>query len=127
MLSNLRKLAKMPRLVSTPLRGIKLHEYQAGALLDSYRVAIPLGEVASSVEEVGHLAKKFEGGCVVKSQVFAGGRGLGTFRENGYKGGVKVVNDADEACEVAKNMLGNHLVTKQSGEEGLQVQKLYLV
>jgi len=115
------RMAVQPAIVSTPNRGIKLHEYQAGALLDSYRVKIPLGDVAQSVEEVGHIARRFEDGCVVKSQVFAGGRGMGHFKENNYQGGVKVVNNADEAMEVAEQMLGNHLVTKQSGEDGLQV------
>jgi succinyl-CoA synthetase beta subunit len=71
MLSNLRnKLAKMavqPRIVATPNRGIKLHEYQAGALLDSYKVAIPLGQVATTVEEAHTIAKGFANGCVVKS------------------------------------------------------------
>ena len=59
--------------------------------------------------------------------MFAGGRGLGHFKENGFKGGVHVVDSADKAGEVARNMLGNHLVTKQSGEDGLQVKKVYLV
>ena len=54
-------------MTQTPARGIKLHEYQAGALLDSFRVAIPLGDVAKSPEEAFKIASKFDNGCVVKS------------------------------------------------------------
>jgi succinyl-CoA synthetase beta subunit len=53
-----------------------------------------------------------QGGCVVKSQVLAGGRGMGHIRETGYKGGVKVVGNADEAKAFAGEVLGKHLVTK---------------
>jgi len=52
---------------------------------------------------------------------------MGHFKENGFKGGVHVVDTADKAKEIAEQMLGNHLITKQSGEDGLKVQKVYLV
>lgn len=60
---------------TTPVRGIKLHEYQAGALLDSFKVSIPLGEVAFNPTEAYNIASKLPGGCVVKSQILGGGRG----------------------------------------------------
>lgn len=66
MLSRFSRLASS-QLVKTPVRGIKLHEYQAGALLSSYKVNIPIGDVAFSVDEVRKIASQHEGGCVVKS------------------------------------------------------------
>jgi succinyl-CoA synthetase beta subunit len=114
-------------LVNTPSRGIKLHEYQAGALLDSYRVAIPLGEVAFTADEAHKIASKFDNGCVVKSQILGGGRGMGYIKETGYQGGVKLVDTPEQAKAVASEFLGNRLVTKQSGEDGLPVNCVYLV
>jgi len=95
-----------------PQRGIKLHEYQAGALLSSFRVAIPLGEVAFTPDEAHKIASGLPGGCVIKSQILGGGRGQGHFKETGFQGGVKLVKNADEAKAIAKEFLGNHLVTK---------------
>ena len=86
-----RQQPALKSLVATQLRGIKLHEYQAGALLDSFRVKIPLGEVAFSAEECEKIAATMPGGCVVKSQILGGGRGRGHIKESGYQGGVKVV------------------------------------
>ena len=117
----------MKAIVETQQRGIKLYEYQAGALLASFRAPIPLGEVAFDHEHAHTIAKKLPGGCVVKSQILGGGRGLGHFRESGFQGGVHVVDNADQAMDVAKNMIGGHLVTKQSGEEGLPVHCVYIV
>ena len=110
-----------------PVRGIKLHEYQAGNLLASYKVAIPLGEVAFSTKQVEDIALKMQGGCVVKSQILGGGRGLGYFKESGFQGGVQIVDTAAQAKKVAIKMFGYHLVTKQSGPDGLQVNCLYIV
>jgi len=70
MLSNLRRVSQRlvtPAFVTTPNRGIKLHEYQAGNLLASYNVAIPLGHVASTADEALKIAKTMPMGCVVKS------------------------------------------------------------
>ena len=111
MLSRFSRIASK-QIVKTPVRGIKLYEYQAGALLSSYKVNIPIGDVAFSVDEVRKIAAGHENGCVVKSQVLAGGRGMGHIRESGFKGGVKVVNNADEAAAFAGEVLGKHLVTK---------------
>ena len=88
-------------MMSLPMRGLKLHEYQAGALLHKFNVPIPLGNVAFTPDEAHAVAKKLPGGCVVKSQVFAGGRGMGHFKETGFKGGVHLVNNADEAKSTA--------------------------
>lgn len=83
-----------------PLRRLKLHEYQAGKLLHHYRVPIPLGGVAQSGKEAFLVAKQFgqkrKMEYVVKAQVLGGGRGLGYFKENNFKGGVHLVKTADE-------------------------------
>ena len=99
-------------LVSTQVRGIKLHEYQAGALLNQFRVPIPIGEVAFTCDEAFKIASKFSNGCVVKSQILGGGRGMGHIKETGFQGGVKLVNTAEEARELSSEYLGKHLVTK---------------
>ena len=78
------RLAKSTNLMTTPQRGIKLHEYQAGNLLASFNVSIPLGEVAKTADEAKTIASKFENGCVVKSQILGGGRGMGHIKETGF-------------------------------------------
>ena len=97
---------------------MKIHEYQAKALLARYGVPVPRGEVAYTVEEAEAAAKKIGGSVVVKAQIHAGGRGKG--------GGVKVAKDAAEVVEIAKRMLGMHLVTHQTGPEGRLVQRLLI-
>ena len=95
---------------------MKIHEYQAKAILARYGVPVPRGEVAYTVEEAEAAARKLGGSVVVKAQIHAGGRGKG--------GGVKVVKDATEAASIAKRMLGMKLVTHQTGPEGRIVQRL---
>jgi succinyl-CoA synthetase beta subunit len=106
---------------------VNIHEFQAKQLLGKYGVAVPSGAVCTTSDEVRVAAEKvFSQGAkrvVVKSQIHAGGRGKGTFK-NGYKGGVKVVSSVDEAFDAAKNMIGQVLVTKQTGPEGRKVTKL---
>ena len=97
---------------------MKIHEYQAKALLARYGVPVPRGEVAYTVEEAEAAAKKIGGSVVVKAQIHAGGRGKG--------GGVKVAKDAAEAVEIAKKILGMTLVTHQTGPEGRLVQRLLI-
>jgi succinyl-CoA synthetase beta subunit len=97
---------------------MKIHEYQAKAILAKYDVPVPRGEVAYTVEESEAAAKKIGGSVVVKAQIHAGGRGKG--------GGVKVAKDAAEAVEVAKRILGMTLVTVQTGPEGRLVQRLLI-
>jgi succinyl-CoA synthetase beta subunit len=95
---------------------MKIHEYQAKAILAQYGVPVPRGEVARSVEEVETAAKEIGGTVVVKAQIHAGGRGKG--------GGVKLTRNAGEAVEIAKKMLGMRLVTHQTGPEGRIVQRV---
>src|SRR5438309_1639363 len=97
---------------------MKIHEYQAKAILARYDVPVPRGEVAYTVEEAEAAARKIGGSVVVKAQIHAGGRGKG--------GGVKVAKDAAEATDIAKRMLGMTLVTHQTGPEGRIVQRLLI-
>ena len=97
---------------------MKIHEYQAKAILAKYDVPVPRGEVAYTVEEAEVVARKLGGSVVVKAQIHAGGRGKG--------GGVKVAKNSDEAVEIAKKMLGMTLVTHQTGPEGRVVQRLLI-
>uniref|UniRef100_A0A803KWY8 Succinate--CoA ligase [ADP-forming] subunit beta, mitochondrial n=1 Tax=Chenopodium quinoa TaxID=63459 RepID=A0A803KWY8_CHEQI len=96
-------------------------------LMSKYGVNVPKGVAVSSVDEVQKAIKESFAGqdeVVVKSQILAGGRGLGTFK-NGLKGGVHIVK-TDQAADIAGKMLGQILVTKQSGPQGKPVNKLYL-
>jgi succinyl-CoA synthetase beta subunit len=95
---------------------MKIHEYQAKALLAQYNVPVPRGEVAFTVEQAEAAAKKIGGSVVVKAQIHAGGRGKG--------GGVKVAKDAAEAAAIADKMLGMTLITHQTGPEGRVVHRL---
>ena len=95
---------------------MKIHEYQAKAILARYGVPVPRGDVAYTIEEAEAAARKLGGSVVVKAQIHAGGRGKG--------GGVKIAKDATEAAEIAKRMLGMKLVTHQTGPEGRIVQRL---
>src|ERR1700722_14011400 len=95
---------------------MKIHEYQAKALLARHNVPVPRGEVAFTVAEAEAAAKKLGGSVVVKAQIHAGGRGKG--------GGVKIAKKGDEAALIAEKMLGMTLVTHQTGAEGRLVQRL---
>jgi succinyl-CoA synthetase beta subunit len=106
---------------------MNLHEYQAKQLLAQYGVAVPSGDVCHTAEQAKTVAERlFTSGekmVVVKSQIHAGGRGKGTFK-SGFQGGVKLCKSAEDVFEKAKAMLGNVLVTKQTGPEGRLVTKL---
>ena len=106
---------------------MNIHEYQAKQLLAQYGVAVPPGDVCSTADEAKAIADKLfakgEKLVVVKSQIHAGGRGKGTFK-SGFKGGVKLCKTATDVYENAKAMLGQVLVTKQTGAEGRLVSKL---
>jgi succinyl-CoA synthetase beta subunit len=97
---------------------MKIHEYQAKALLARYGVPVPRGEVAYTAVEAEAAAQKLGGTVVVKAQIHAGGRGKG--------GGVKVVKNAEEARAAAEKILGMKLVTHQTGPEGRIVQRLLI-
>ncbi|HZR21321.1 MAG TPA: ADP-forming succinate--CoA ligase subunit beta [Verrucomicrobiae bacterium] len=106
---------------------MNIHEFQAKQLLAKHGVAVPNGEVCDTPEKARSIGEKiFQEGAsmvVVKSQIHAGGRGKGTFK-SGFKGGVKLCKNADEVFENARGMLGNVLVTKQTGPEGRLVSKV---
>ena len=108
---------------------MNIHEYQAKQLLAQYGVAVPAGEICDSPEAAKKIAEglfaKGENLVAVKSQIHAGGRGKGTFK-SGFQGGVKLCKSADDVFEKAKAMLGNVLVTKQSGPEGKLVSKVLI-
>jgi succinyl-CoA synthetase beta subunit len=99
---------------------MKIHEYQAKAILKKYGVAVPRGVMATTREEAEAAAKDILGsgatGVVVKAQIHAGGRGKG--------GGVKIAKSVDEASEIAGKMMGMKLVTHQTGPEGRIVHRL---
>ena len=108
---------------------MNIHEYQAKELLAKFGIAIPAGHAALTVEEAVAAAKQLPGPLyVVKSQIHAGGRGKGKFKELGpdAKGGVRLAFSLDEVESHAKDMLGNTLVTIQTGDAGKQVNRLYI-
>jgi succinyl-CoA synthetase beta subunit len=107
---------------------MNIHEYQAKQLLQRYGVAVLKGGVAYTPAEAEAVAKELGGPIwVVKSQIHAGGRGKGKFKEdpNG-KGGVRVVKSVDEVKDNAKQMLGSTLVTHQTGPAGKMVKRIYV-
>jgi succinyl-CoA synthetase beta subunit len=108
---------------------MNIHEYQAKALLKSYGAPVADGVAIFSADEAAAAAAKLPGPLyVVKSQIHAGGRGKGKFKELGpdAKGGVRLSKSVDEVVTNAKEMLGNTLVTKQTGPAGKQVNRLYI-
>jgi len=108
---------------------MNIHEYQAKELLKEHGIAIPKGVPAMSVEEAVAAAKTLPGPLyVVKAQIHAGGRGKGKFKELGpdAKGGVRLAKSIDEVEEAAREMLGNTLVTVQTGDAGKEVNRLYV-
>ena len=108
---------------------MNVHEYQAKELLKEHGIAVPDGHAALSVEEAVEAAKQLPGPLyVVKAQIHAGGRGKGKFKElpEDAKGGVRLAKSIKEVEANAKEMLGNTLVTVQTGAEGKQVNRLYV-
>jgi succinyl-CoA synthetase beta subunit len=97
---------------------MKIHEYQAKALLAAHGVPVPRGKVAYTLDEAEAAAREIGGSVVVKAQIHAGGRGKG--------GGVKVAKDSAEARQVASKILGMTLVTHQTGPEGRVVKRLLI-
>ncbi|MGI8931994.1 MAG: ADP-forming succinate--CoA ligase subunit beta [Sphingomicrobium sp.] len=108
---------------------MNIHEYQAKDLLAKFGVPVPAGYAAMSVDDAIAAAKQLPGPLwVVKSQIHAGGRGKGRFKELGAeaKGGVRLARSIEEVGEHAAEMLGRTLVTIQTGPEGKPVQRLYI-
>ena len=103
---------------------MNIHEYQAKQLFERFNVATPKGAPAETPEEAEKVADGLgASSLVVKAQIHAGGRGKGTF-SNGFKGGVKLCTTPAEARELAKKMLGQTLVTHQTGPTGKVVRKV---
>jgi succinyl-CoA synthetase beta subunit len=104
---------------------MNIHEYQAKALFEKFGVPVPKGAPAKTPEEfITALSELPDGPTMVKSQIHAGGRGKGTFTD-GFKGGVKFCKTKHDAKELAGKMLGNTLVTAQTGPAGRKVQTIY--
>ena len=97
---------------------MKIHEYQAKAILRRFDVTVPRGEVATTASEARDIARQLGGRVVVKAQIHAGGRGKG--------GGVKVAATPDETETIARAMIGMRLVTPQTGPEGKIVQRVLI-
>ena len=95
---------------------MNIHEYQAKEILKRYGVPVPVGKVASTLQEVKAAAAELGGRCVVKAQIHAGGRGKA--------GGVKLASSPEDAVEKASEILGKNLVTHQTGPEGRQVRRV---
>ena len=103
---------------------MNIHEYQAKELLQKFGVATPRGKMVSSPAEAEQVAREIAPAeIVVKAQIHAGGRGKGTFA-NGFKGGVHLCKTPEEAGEIARKMLGQTLVTHQTGPAGRVVNKV---
>lgn len=104
---------------------MKIHEYQAKQLFREADIPVPESIVAKTPEEASAAFEKLGGPiAVVKAQIHAGGRGKGTIKTNAEQRGVQLVKSADEASAVAKALLGNDLVTIQTGPEGKTVQQV---
>jgi succinyl-CoA synthetase beta subunit len=97
---------------------MKIHEYQAKALLARHNVPVPRGEAVLTADEAEAAAKRIGGSVVVKAQIHAGGRGKG--------GGVKIAKDSTEARAIAEKILGMTLITHQTGPEGRVVKRLLI-
>lgn len=95
---------------------MNIHEYQAKEILSSFGIPVPRGRVALTADQVERAAKEMGGRCVVKAQIYAGGRGKG--------GGVKLVHHPEQAQELGKELFGRKLVTPQTGPEGLRVRRI---
>jgi len=97
---------------------MNIHEYQAKEILSSYGVPVPRGRVALTADQVERAAKEMGGRCVIKAQIYAGGRGKA--------GGVKLVHHPEQAQDFGKELFGKKLVTPQTGPEGLRVRRILI-
>jgi succinyl-CoA synthetase beta subunit len=107
---------------------MNIHEYQAKSLLKKFGVVVPRGGVAYTSQEAQKVAEGLGGPVwVVKSQIHAGGRGAGRFKNNpSGKGGVRIVKSLDAVAAAAGEMLGQVLITKQTGSAGREVKRIYV-
>mmetsp|Transcript_26424 Transcript_26424/g.57368 ORF Transcript_26424/g.57368 Transcript_26424/m.57368 type:complete len:419 (-) Transcript_26424:208-1464(-) len=112
-----RRAPRAPLALLSARRNLNLHEHQSLSIFQDFGVSIPKIAVAESIDEAAAKAKEFGDEVVIKSQVLAGGRGLGYFKENDFQGGVHVISSG-KAGEYAEKMLGKTLITKQTGAGG---------
>ena len=97
---------------------MNIHEYQACELFRSYGIPVPYGELAHDAETARSITEKLGGKSVIKAQIHSGGRGKA--------GGVKLAKDPEEAEQIAESLIGSVLITKQTGEKGKKVRKVYV-
>lgn len=95
---------------------MNIHEYQAKEILNAYGIPVPRGRVALTSDQVERASKEMGGRCVIKAQIYAGGRGKA--------GGVKLVHYPEQAQDFGKELFGKRLVTPQTGPEGLKVRRI---
>ena len=108
------------------LRFLNIHEYQSKELMDKYGVKTQKWRLATTAKQARKGAEELNAKeLVVKAQIHAGGRGKGTF-DNGFKGGVHLCKTPEEAEELTSKMLGHRLITKQTGEKGVLVEKVMI-
>ncbi|MBJ6726653.1 ADP-forming succinate--CoA ligase subunit beta [Geomesophilobacter sediminis] len=97
---------------------MNIHEYQAKEIFTAYSIPVPRGRVALTSDQVERAAKELGGHCVVKAQIYAGGRGKA--------GGVKLIHHPEQAQDFGKELFGKRLVTPQTGPEGLKVRRILI-
>ena len=95
---------------------MNLHEYQSKELFSHYNIPIPVGFLATTIEQVKNYVDKLNNNAVIKAQIHSGGRGKA--------GGVKLVSSIDESESFTKSILGKFLITPQTGSKGIKVNKL---
>ena len=110
------------------VRNLNLHEYQSIGLLKAHGATVQNGAMAENGDAAKKIADEIlssnsKADLIVKAQIHAGGRGKGHFT-NGYKKGVHILKDSNDVKVSTDNMIGNYLVTKQTGEEGQLCQKV---
>jgi succinyl-CoA synthetase beta subunit len=130
MLRGLGHLSRLATRQCGAIRNLNLHEYQSISLLAKHGAKVQRGAVASNGQEATRIAQEIlsdnpQADIIVKAQIHAGGRGKGVFT-NGFKGGVQIVQNAEDAGKNADKMIGNYLVTKQTGESGQLCQKVLI-
>lgn len=94
-------------------------------MVRQYNIPVPRGELARTPQDVSRIATSMSGSAILKSQILCGGRGKGKF-SSGLQGGIQKVASPSEAEKIASQMLGHNLVTKQTGDKGLEVNKIYV-
>jgi succinyl-CoA synthetase beta subunit len=97
---------------------MNIHEYQAKEILASYGIPVPRGRVALTSDQVERAAKEMGGRCVVKAQIYAGGRGKA--------GGVRLVHHPEQAQDLGKELFARKLITQQTGPNGLRVRRILI-